>query len=247
METGPFNVGEKVLVPHTDKYYEAKVIRAQYREDGMWYYFLHYTGWNKKWDEWVEETGLQKSPHGAASRKLKDKTGKKRSLQDIIPEASPVTIDIEVPPLLKKQLIDEHEYIMSEGKLVDLPRRPNVNELLQQYVSQVHAHRGSSDVEEDTAWGLRTYFDKALYQCLLYAPEREQANKVLSNGRVPCSVYGAEHFLRLFTKLPDLLPLVPVPDEQVAILQSKIADVLQFLLVNQSSLFLSKQDYISQN
>lgn len=43
-DTGPFSVGEKVLVPHTDKFYEAKVQKAQRREDGLWYYFLHYLG-----------------------------------------------------------------------------------------------------------------------------------------------------------------------------------------------------------
>lgn len=44
MDTGPFSVGEKVVVPHTDKFYEAKVQKAQKREDGLWYYFLHYLG-----------------------------------------------------------------------------------------------------------------------------------------------------------------------------------------------------------
>lgn len=43
-DTGPFSVGEKVLVPHTDKFYEAKVQKAQKRDDGLWYYFLHYLG-----------------------------------------------------------------------------------------------------------------------------------------------------------------------------------------------------------
>jgi hypothetical protein len=43
-DTGPFAIGEKVLVPHTDKYYEAKVLKTEYRDDKMWYYFLHYTG-----------------------------------------------------------------------------------------------------------------------------------------------------------------------------------------------------------
>lgn len=43
-DSGPFSVGEKVLVPHTDKFYEAKVQKAQRREDGLWYYFLHYLG-----------------------------------------------------------------------------------------------------------------------------------------------------------------------------------------------------------
>lgn len=43
-DTGPFMIGEKVLVPHTDKFYEAKALKAQKREDGLWYYLLHYTG-----------------------------------------------------------------------------------------------------------------------------------------------------------------------------------------------------------
>lgn len=42
---GPiFMVGEKVLVPHTDQYYEAKILKSEFRPDGLWYYFLHYTG-----------------------------------------------------------------------------------------------------------------------------------------------------------------------------------------------------------
>ena len=39
-----FAMGEKVLVPHTDKHYEAKILKTEFRSDGVWYYFLHYTG-----------------------------------------------------------------------------------------------------------------------------------------------------------------------------------------------------------
>lgn len=47
-DTGPYTIGEKVLVPHTDKFYEAKILKAQKREDGLWYYLLHYTGTCRK-------------------------------------------------------------------------------------------------------------------------------------------------------------------------------------------------------
>jgi len=40
-ETGPFTVGERALIPFTDKNYEAKILKAEYREDGLWYYFVH--------------------------------------------------------------------------------------------------------------------------------------------------------------------------------------------------------------
>lgn len=38
------------------------------RDDGqglMWYYFVHYNGWNKKYDTWVEDAGLIKMPAGS--------------------------------------------------------------------------------------------------------------------------------------------------------------------------------------
>ncbi len=40
-DRGPFRNGERVLVPHTDKYYEAKILKTERRED-MWYYLIHY-------------------------------------------------------------------------------------------------------------------------------------------------------------------------------------------------------------
>ena len=40
-DRGPFRNGERVLVPHTDKYYEAKILKTERRDD-MWYYLIHY-------------------------------------------------------------------------------------------------------------------------------------------------------------------------------------------------------------
>ncbi len=62
--TGTYSIGERVLVPFTDKNYEAKILKAEFREDGMWYYFVHYNGWNKKYDTWVEDIGLIKMDAG---------------------------------------------------------------------------------------------------------------------------------------------------------------------------------------
>ncbi len=40
-DRGPFRSGERVLVPHTDKYYEAKILKTERRENG-WHYLIHY-------------------------------------------------------------------------------------------------------------------------------------------------------------------------------------------------------------
>ena len=66
-------------------------------------------------------------------------------------------------------------------------------------------------------------------QILLYAEERKQADDLIGNGTLPSSVYGAEHLLRLFVKLPDYLPLEGSTEEQYRLLQAKLHEVLDFL------------------
>lgn len=50
---------ENVLAYHGPQLYPAKVLKAEQRDSGM-QYFVHYNGWNKKWDEWVETSRLLK-------------------------------------------------------------------------------------------------------------------------------------------------------------------------------------------
>ncbi|XP_042905485.1 mortality factor 4-like protein 1 [Parasteatoda tepidariorum] len=54
-----FADGEKVLCFHGPLLYEAKCIKAQVKEKIVKYY-IHYSGWNKNWDEWVPESRVLK-------------------------------------------------------------------------------------------------------------------------------------------------------------------------------------------
>lgn len=54
-----FSLGEKVLCFHGPLLYEAKCIKAQVK-DKQTKYFIHYSGWNKNWDEWVPESRVLK-------------------------------------------------------------------------------------------------------------------------------------------------------------------------------------------
>eukprot|EP00877_Chromochloris_zofingiensis_P010334 jgi/Chrzof1/5554/Cz16g07110.t1 len=252
--SGAFCNNEKVLVcVYTDKYYEAKVLRSEVRGDGMRYYLLHYTGWNKKWDEWVEETGLQKCPQGTQTHnngKKGPKSGtatRRRRPEGGEPfpgEPADLHVEIDIPPPLKKQLLDDYDAVHDEGKYIPLPRHPNVGEIAQQYVSYVRDRQAAADIEDEIVAGLKMYFDKTLTHCLLYKHEQAQANKVLADGRIPSSVYGAEHFLRLFVKLPEFLPHTGLTEGQMQLLTNRIEDVLRFLQYNQPQLFLSKDKYL---
>ncbi|GFY69649.1 mortality factor 4-like protein 1 [Trichonephila inaurata madagascariensis] len=88
-----FADGEKVLCFHGPLLYEAKCMRSQYKDKTL-RYFVHYSGWNKNWDEWVpesrvlkySETNMQRQrdlqdAHNK-SKKIKGGKGSKKELSD---------------------------------------------------------------------------------------------------------------------------------------------------------------------
>lgn len=81
-------------------------------------------------------------------------------------------------------------------------------------------------------------------QLLLYEEERPQADALLKNGDSPSSIYGAEHLLRLFLKLPNLLPLESSTHEQNKLLQMKLHDLLDFLSEHKRDYFLPTSSYV---
>ncbi|KAL7128951.1 hypothetical protein ABFS83_13G029700 [Erythranthe nasuta] len=55
----------------------------------------------------------------------------------------------------------------------------------------------------------------------------------------PSRVYGAEHLLRLFVKLPDMLSCMHIETETPTELQQRLNDLLRFLQSNQGGFFNS--------
>lgn len=242
---------EKVLAFHSGQYYEAK-------------------GWNKTWDEWVgtdrllkhteENVQKQKALKERLEMEMKTKAvqapqmkmknsgvsrGRKRKNDNLNKEKDLVPLEklvnLQIPPTLKKQLVDDCEFITHQSKLVKLPRAPNVQDICKKYCE----YRSKKDVmmPESTAEimkGLRCYFDKALPAMLLYKSERQQYTYEIRDDVSPSMVYGAEHLLRLFVKLPELLVHANIEEETLAELHQKLVDFLRFLQKNQTAFFLSR-------
>lgn len=55
-----FSENEKVLCYQGPLIYEAKCLLSEVRENEKHFYFVHYSGWNKHWDEWVSENRVLK-------------------------------------------------------------------------------------------------------------------------------------------------------------------------------------------
>ncbi|XP_052572659.1 mortality factor 4-like protein 1 isoform X4 [Peromyscus californicus insignis] len=54
-----FGPGERVLCFHGPLLYEAKCVKVAIKDKQV-KYFIHYSGWNKNWDEWVPESRVLK-------------------------------------------------------------------------------------------------------------------------------------------------------------------------------------------
>ncbi|KAK9284455.1 hypothetical protein L1049_023628 [Liquidambar formosana] len=152
-------------------------------------------------------------------------------------------VKIQIPSTLKKQLVDDWEFVTRQDKLVKLPRSPTVDDILTKYLEYRSKKDGMmTDSIGEILKGLRCYFDKALPVMLLYKKERQQYHEAVIDNVSPSTIYGAEHLLRLFVKLPELLAYVNIEEETLIRLQQKLLDFLKFLQKNQSTFFLSAYD-----
>ncbi|KAJ0085275.1 hypothetical protein Patl1_08881 [Pistacia atlantica] len=124
--------------------------------------------------------------------------------------------------------------------LVKLPCTPTVDDILEKYRHYRLEKDGLiADSTREMIKGLHSFFDKALPIMLLYKSERQQYEDTMAVMVAPSTIYGAEHLLRLFVKLPELLVHAKIEEETSTKLQQMLLDFLEFLQKNQSSFFLS--------
>ncbi|XP_024461586.1 protein MRG1 isoform X2 [Populus trichocarpa] len=112
-------------------------------------------------------------------------------------------VKIQIPSTLKKQLVDDWEFVTQQDKFVKLPRSPNVDDILTKYLEYMSKKDGMiTDSIGEILKGIRCYFDKALPVMLLYKKERQQYHDTVKIDVSPSTIYGAEHLLRLFVASP---------------------------------------------
>lgn len=196
-----------------------------------------------------EQDGKDKD--GAAPKSKKAKTSSRPAAdkkEDAAKEKAPpasalpseVRLAVDLSTSLKRELISGWEKITREGKLATLPRVVTAAEVLRRYADDATARAKTpeqSELASEVAIGLRAYFDKSLAAVLLYDQEREQAEKALAGGKAPSEVYGADHLLRLFVKLPDLVPLDGMDQAAVKALRGRLTDFLRWLQRNAAAMF----------
>ncbi|KAL0323052.1 UNVERIFIED_CONTAM: protein MRG1 [Sesamum angustifolium] len=265
VDASPFQEGEQVLAFHGPCLYDAKVQKVEFHmEEWSWDEWLGVDCLLKRTEENVRKQKELKEKHAVdknakLGRLSQDKTkssigvrGKKRKHEIIEKEVCvPLEklVNIQIPSTLKKQLVDDHECINQLGQgeerwhkekrgwgcIEELEHRTRQKECHEKKLRKIKIVETVVEIVN----GLRCYFDKALPAMLLYKHERLQYEEVIADNVSPSGVYGAEHLLRLFVKLPEMLSCIQIEMETLTELQQRLHDFLRFLQSNQSAFFQS--------
>ncbi|KYQ93265.1 NuA4 histone H4 acetyltransferase complex subunit [Tieghemostelium lacteum] len=275
-----FSENEKVLAKFKNNLYEAKILKMEMRgsktdSKKKQYFFIHYNGWNEKWDEWVDASKIFKinetnrelqSKLSTNSRGRKGPVGKlvedgtlsdseddvenenggsgnlKKRKHEVLSENTTVnTVEFTLPLNLKSVLVENWSLIVNDKMLVKLPKSPTISEIFKGYIT---SRQKDKDIDEVTE-GLKSYFNKALGPILLYKFERLQYKDILKTyPKTPMSdIYGGEHLLRLFVKLPLLLSTLNMEDKTISIIKKSFEDILKYIEENEITIFI--KDYIT--
>ena len=75
-----FSVGQKVFANDTGNVYEAVIRKSMIRTEPHhhWAYFVHYLGWNSRWDKWMTEDSIEEDTLEVRSRAQKVKEEAKK-------------------------------------------------------------------------------------------------------------------------------------------------------------------------
>eukprot|EP01134_Creolimax_fragrantissima_P006628 CFRG6628T1 len=190
--------------------------------------------------------------HKAASPPVQDKAGKRSIGITNAPNKKMKSTGkeptvIPLSDILIQQLVYDREFINDTMKLVRLPRKPSLLEVLIGFEKWMSHKVGFDDDElASLQMGLIAYFDMALGTYLLYSYERCQYRSILEDNTWTSlsSIYGAEHLLRLLALLPELIDEKDLDPVAVKPLVDYCCNLAEYLSDNIDTLFLKEYDNV---
>ncbi|ETV81050.1 hypothetical protein H257_05676 [Aphanomyces astaci] len=180
-----------------------------------------------------------------------------RDLEEVVQE---VQVSIPIPMTLKKVLIDDWKKITQEQQWIDMPRVPSVRSVIADYLDHEATKEHDLEITRPMLEGLEAYFNRALPLILLYRHERAQYDQIADSSTVtddssaadraaaaPAAIYGAEHLLRLFVRLPLLMSQMglDLPQSDQLRIQGTLTAFLKYMQKNRQT-YLAPQ-YIASS
>lgn len=232
--------GDSVFAFHGPLIYEAKVLRVHRPNSQMVEtmaekepvskfpklkhlmdietFYLHYQGWNAKWDEWVgiervleyneqniykkkelEQLTRKKPSRSAAANRPAPSSSSSSSSSKSAKVTKPkkkklATIHLQFQTNLKYILIDDWQFITRDRKLVSLPSQYPITSILEDYKNYrlPNLDLAQQNTLDEIITGLTIYFDKSLSLILLYKYENLQYLQLLNNNIVNSDVHPSK-------------------------------------------------------
>lgn len=144
---------------------------------------------------------------------------------------------------LKTVLVDDFDYIGRQRKLLQVPSRYTVDDLINAYYESRKSVDGASEEQllgaEEVCRGLKDYFNSTLGSQLLYKFERVQyADTLKENTGVPMAqLYGPVHLLRLLTKLGPMLSAADIEKDAMDKLVGHVEDFIGYMHRHKETLY----------
>jgi len=144
---------------------------------------------------------------------------------------------------LKAALVDDFDYIGRQRKLLHVPSRYTVDDLINAYYEARKCIDGATEEQllgaEEVCRGLKDYFNSTLGSQLLYKFERVQyADTLKENIGIPMAqLYGPVHLLRLLTKLGPMLSAANIDEESLDKLVAHVTDFIEYMQKHRETLF----------
>lgn len=151
-------------------------------------------------------------------------------------------INITIPKELKTYLVDDWHAINTQHKLVELPAKITVEDMVEKYKQHKKSKTGGGGKGqscEDISNGILEYFNVMLGSQLLYKVERTQYAEILQRypDKPMSQIYGAFHLLRLFVKLGSVLSFTTLDKNNIRVLIGHLGEFLEFLKTDQKDFF----------
>jgi len=144
---------------------------------------------------------------------------------------------------LKAVLVDDFDYIGRQRKLLHVPSRYTVDDLINAYYQARKEVEGVTEEQllgaEEVCRGLKDYFNSTLGSQLLYKFERVQYSDTLKdNPGVPMAqLYGPVHLLRLLTKLGPMLSAADIDAGAMDTLLGHVTDFTGYMHKHRETLY----------
>jgi mortality factor 4-like protein 1 len=147
-------------------------------------------------------------------------------------------IEIPLPSALKSVLLEDYKHCSDKKQEYPLPVSTSLDTLISNFITHLKdqqqnteetASDGELQIVESVLQGVKEYFNAVLRKALLYPCEKKSHDTYFKKSNIPSNVYGLEHLLRFYVKLPQYLSRMKVGQEGCAVIKDKSVAFLEWL------------------